>query len=66
MYPLVVNTATFGFMAITVETSFGGSDYFWLTLVLLVLTGATTSFFQMAVIAEASRFPPEYVQAVMR
>ncbi|CAO3597703.1 unnamed protein product [Absidia cylindrospora] len=65
MYPVVLNTIVFGVMAITVETTLGGTDYFWMTLVLLVLTGATTSFFQVAVFAEASRFPPQYVQAVM-
>jgi equilibrative nucleoside transporter 1/2/3 len=66
MYPVVLNTIVFGIMAITVETSIGGAKYFWLTLFLLALTGATTSFFQVAVFAEASRFPPQYVQAVMR
>ncbi|KAI8332486.1 equilibrative nucleoside transporter [Chlamydoabsidia padenii] len=65
MYPLIINTVIFGIMAVSVETTLGGSDYFWMTLVLLILTGATTSFFQIAVIAEASRFPPQYVQAVM-
>ncbi|KAI8078663.1 equilibrative nucleoside transporter [Halteromyces radiatus] len=65
MYPVIGNAIIFGIMSITVETSLGGSDYFWLTLILLVLTGATTSFFQVSVFAEASRFPPQYVQAVM-
>lgn len=50
----------------TVEFDIGGSDYFWFILMLLVITGATTSFFQVAVFAEASQFPPQYVQAVMR
>ncbi|KAI9014393.1 equilibrative nucleoside transporter [Phycomyces nitens] len=52
-------------MAITVETDVGGSEYFWCTLAMLVITGVSTSFFQISVFAEASRFPSEYMQAVM-
>ncbi|KAI8344714.1 nucleoside transporter-domain-containing protein [Chlamydoabsidia padenii] len=65
MTPIVINAIIFGIMSVSVGTSLGGSDYFWLTLFLMVLTGATTGFFQVAVFAEASRFPPQYVQAVM-
>ncbi|KAL0077443.1 nucleoside transporter-domain-containing protein [Phycomyces blakesleeanus] len=62
---VVVNVIVFGVMAITVETDVGGSEYFWCTLVMLVVTGVSTSFFQVSVFAEASRFPSEYMQAVM-
>ncbi|ORZ09017.1 nucleoside transporter-domain-containing protein [Absidia repens] len=65
LYPVALNAIIFGIMAVTVETSLDGSEYFWMTLTLMALTGATTSFFQVAVFAEASRFPPQYVQAVM-
>ncbi|CAO3646216.1 unnamed protein product [Cunninghamella echinulata] len=65
LYPVLLNTIIFGIMSMTVELDIGGSDYFWFILVLLVITGATTSFFQVAVFAEASQFPPQYVQAVM-
>ncbi|KAI8059199.1 equilibrative nucleoside transporter [Gongronella butleri] len=52
-------------MTVTVMIQCEGSDYFWLVLALLTFTGATTSVFQAAVFAEASRFPPKYLQAVM-
>ncbi|KAI9306145.1 nucleoside transporter-domain-containing protein [Cunninghamella echinulata] len=65
LYPVLLNTIIFGIMSMTVEFDIGGSDYFWFILMLLVITGATTSFFQVAVFAEASQFPPQYVQAVM-
>lgn len=66
MSPVTLNAIVFGIMSITVETDTQGSGYFWFSLLLLVLTGATTSVFQVAVFAEACRFPSEYVQAVMR
>ncbi|KAL1936478.1 hypothetical protein VTP01DRAFT_612 [Rhizomucor pusillus] len=65
MSPVTLNAIVFGIMSITVETDTQGSGYFWFSLLLLVLTGATTSVFQVAVFAEACRFPSEYVQAVM-
>ena len=64
--PILVNTSVFGIMAITVATSVHGTGYFWATMTLLVITGMTTSVFQIAVFAEACRFPPRYIQAVMR
>ncbi|CAO3628407.1 unnamed protein product [Cunninghamella blakesleeana] len=64
-YPVLLNTLIFGTMSMTVEFDIGGTDYFWFTLILLIITGATTSFFQIAVMAEASQFPPQYIQAVM-
>lgn len=64
--PILVNTTVFGIMAITVATSVHGTGYFWATMALLVITGMTTSVFQIAVFAEACRFPPRYIQAVMR
>ncbi|KAI7870168.1 nucleoside transporter-domain-containing protein [Spinellus fusiger] len=63
--PLSVNAAVFGIMAITIETDSSGSDYFWFTLLLLVITGVSTAFAQVAVFAEASCLPPKYMQAVM-
>lgn len=67
MIPVVVNTTVFAIMAGTVAATWiKGEAYFWFSMFLLVLTGATTSVFQIAVFAEASRFPSRYVQAVMR
>lgn len=56
----------FGILAVTVETQIGGSGYFWFIMALIVLTGATTSFFQNSVFSEASQLPPMYMQAVLR
>lgn len=56
----------FGVLAVTVETDIGGSGYFWFIMVLIILTGATTSFFQNSVFSEASQLPPMYMQAVLR
>lgn len=64
--PILVNSVVFGIMAITVATSVHGTGYFWTTMILLTITGLTTSVFQIAVFAEACRFPPRYIQAVMR
>ena len=66
LWPVLINTIIFGVMATTVATSMQGTTYFTFTMALLVLTGATTSVFQIAVFAEACRLPPRYVQAVMR
>ncbi|ORX53550.1 hypothetical protein DM01DRAFT_1336097 [Hesseltinella vesiculosa] len=65
VYPIVLNTLVFAAMTLSVMTDMQGLDYFRLVLGLLVLTGATTSVYQAAVFAEASRFPPQYIQAVM-
>ncbi|KAI8142258.1 equilibrative nucleoside transporter [Fennellomyces sp. T-0311] len=65
LWPVLINTAIFGIMATTVATSMQGTTYFGFTMALLILTGATTSVFQIAVFAEACRLPPRYVQAVM-
>ncbi|KAI8084133.1 equilibrative nucleoside transporter [Gilbertella persicaria] len=51
--------------AITVETEISGIGYFWSIMLLMVLTGATTSFFQNSVFSEASQLPPMYMQAVL-
>lgn len=56
----------FGILSVTVETQIEGAGYFWFIMVLIVLTGATTSFFQNSVFSEASRLPPMYMQAVLR
>ncbi|KAI7893668.1 equilibrative nucleoside transporter [Mucor mucedo] len=63
--PIFINTVIFGVLAVTVETDIGGSGYFWFIMVLIVLTGATTSFFQNSVFSEASQLPPMYMQAVL-
>ncbi|CDS03912.1 hypothetical protein LRAMOSA06867 [Lichtheimia ramosa] len=63
--PILVNSVVFGIMAITVATAVHGTGYFWTTMILLTITGLTTSVFQIAVFAEACRFPPRYIQAVM-
>ncbi|KAI9497669.1 nucleoside transporter-domain-containing protein [Zychaea mexicana] len=65
LWPALANTAVFGITAVTVAVSMQGATYFAFTMALLVFTGATTSYFQVAVFAEACRFPPRYVQAVM-
>ncbi|KAG0177473.1 hypothetical protein DFQ28_002811 [Apophysomyces sp. BC1034] len=62
---LITNIVVFGIIAVTVKTDLGGAAYFWLALSLLVLTAITTSAFQVSVFANASRFPPKYMQAVM-
>jgi equilibrative nucleoside transporter 1/2/3 len=64
--PIFINTVVFGILGVTVETETGGSGYFWFIMVLIVLTGATTSFFQNSVFSEASQLPPMYMQAVLR
>ncbi|KAI9272776.1 nucleoside transporter-domain-containing protein [Phascolomyces articulosus] len=64
-WPALANAAIFGILAISVAISTEGITYFALTIVLLVLTAATTSYFQVGVFADASRFPPQYIQAVM-
>lgn len=46
--------------------SFTGYQYFYFTMLFVVMTGATTSFFQIGVFAAASRFPHKYLQGVMR
>jgi equilibrative nucleoside transporter 1/2/3 len=56
----------FGVLAVTVETHIEGLVYFWFIMALIVLTGATTSFFQNSVFSEASQLPPMYMQAVLR
>lgn len=63
--PIFINTLVFGILAITVETDLGGPEYFWFIMVLIVLTGATSSFFQNSVFSEASQLPPIYLQAVL-
>lgn len=63
---ILINTIVFGILAVTVETQIGGSGYFWFIMALIVLTGATTSFFQNSVFSEASQLPPMYMQAVLR
>ncbi|KAI8375702.1 equilibrative nucleoside transporter [Choanephora cucurbitarum] len=63
--PIFVNTLTFAGLAITVETEISGIGYFWSILMLMVLTGTTTSFFQNSVFSEASQLPPMYMQAVL-
>ncbi|CAO0796376.1 unnamed protein product [Mucor circinelloides] len=62
---ILINTIVFGILAVTVETQIGGSGYFWFIMALIVLTGATTSFFQNSVFSEASQLPPMYMQAVL-
>ncbi|KAI8984443.1 equilibrative nucleoside transporter [Mycotypha africana] len=42
-----------------------GISYFSFIMVLIVLTGVTTSFYQSSVFSEASRLPPVYMQAVL-
>ncbi|KAI8385692.1 nucleoside transporter-domain-containing protein [Blakeslea trispora] len=63
--PIFVNTLTFAGLAITVETEISGIGYFWFIMMLMVLTGTTTSFFQNSVFSEASQLPPMYMQAVL-
>lgn len=63
---ILINTIVFGTLAVTVETQIEGSGYFWFIMALIVLTGATTSFFQNSVFSEASQLPPMYMQAVLR
>lgn len=63
--PIFINTLVFGILAITVETHIEGPEYFWFIMVLIVLTGATSSFFQNSVFSEASQLPPIYLQAVL-
>ncbi|KAG2224609.1 hypothetical protein INT45_003749 [Circinella minor] len=65
LWPALINTLIFGILATSVVVSTEGTTYFSLTMILLVMTGATTSYFQVGVFAEASRFPPQYIQAVM-
>ncbi|KAI7906488.1 nucleoside transporter-domain-containing protein [Cokeromyces recurvatus] len=62
---IFINTIIFGMLAITVETHIEGIGYFWFILILIVITGVTTSFFQNAVFSEASQLPPMYMQAVL-
>ncbi|CEP09764.1 hypothetical protein [Parasitella parasitica] len=63
--PIFLNTIVFGTLAVTVETQLEGLGYFWFIMVLIVLTGATTSLFQNSVFSEASQLPPMYMQAVL-
>ncbi|KAG2190008.1 hypothetical protein INT46_005690 [Mucor plumbeus] len=62
---IFINTVVFGVLAVTVETHIEGLVYFWFIMALIVLTGATTSFFQNSVFSEASQLPPMYMQAVL-
>ncbi|GAN00695.1 equilibrative nucleoside transporter 1 isoform X1 [Mucor ambiguus] len=62
---ILINTIVFGTLAVTVEIQIEGSGYFWFIMALIVLTGATTSFFQNSVFSEASQLPPMYMQAVL-
>ncbi|KAI8993159.1 nucleoside transporter-domain-containing protein [Pilobolus umbonatus] len=65
IYPIILNTITFGVLAATVETQFEGANYFYFIMFLVVTTGVTTSFFQNAVFSEAGQLPPVYTQAVL-
>jgi hypothetical protein len=45
---------------------FSGVSYFAFIMFLVVVTAATTSFYQIGVFAAASRFPHKYLQGIMR
>jgi equilibrative nucleoside transporter 1/2/3 len=64
---VLTNTIAFTAIMLTVPVaSFTGYQYFYFTMLFVVMTGATTSFFQIGVFAAASRFPHKYLQGVMR
>lgn len=64
---LFINTIAFSAIMVTVPiSSFVQYSYFYFTMLLVSLTGATTSFYQIGVFAAASRFPHKYLQGIMR
>ncbi|CAG8675606.1 14485_t:CDS:2 [Ambispora leptoticha] len=65
---LIVNVLVFSLMALStlyVEL-FSSSGYFYFIMIMLLITGATTSLIQNGILALASQFPPIHMQAVMR
>ncbi|KAI8577593.1 hypothetical protein K450DRAFT_282521 [Umbelopsis ramanniana AG] len=63
---VLINTVAFTIIMVTVPMAgFSGLSYFYFIMFLVVLTAATTSFFQIGVFAAASRFPHKYLQGVM-
>ncbi|CAM0143148.1 unnamed protein product [Umbelopsis sp. WA50703] len=63
---LIINTIAFSAIMVTVPFSgFTQYSYFYFTMLLVSLTGATTSFYQIGVFAAASRFPHKYLQGIM-
>ncbi|KAG2183405.1 hypothetical protein INT43_006411 [Umbelopsis isabellina] len=63
---LFINTIAFCAIMVTVPiSSFVQYSYFYFTMLLVSLTGATTSFYQIGIFAAASRFPHKYLQGIM-
>jgi hypothetical protein len=56
----------FLFYLVSVAVPIQPTRYFGITLFSLILTGLTTSAFQLTVMGDASKLLPKYMQAVMR
>ncbi|KAI8874846.1 hypothetical protein K501DRAFT_193331 [Backusella circina FSU 941] len=63
--PILLNALVFLFYLISVAVPIQPTPYFSITLFSLILTGLTTSAFQLTVMGDASKLLPKYMQAVM-
>ncbi|CAG8487147.1 8081_t:CDS:2 [Ambispora gerdemannii] len=67
VFSLIINVLVFSSMAISTlcVDSFSPSGYFYFSMCMLLITGATTSWIQNGIFALASQFAPIHMQAVM-